>query len=54
MNPQNDARYDNGVTGHKRLDGPLKLGGSVFGGRRKNPAGQSTSGVCFQAKEAWR
>ena len=45
MNPQIDARYDNGVTGHKRLDGPLKLGGSAFGGPRKNPAGHSTGGV---------
>ena len=45
MNPQIDARYDNGVTGHKRLDGPLKLGGSAFWGPRKNPAGLSTGGV---------
>ena len=39
MNPQIDARYDNGVTGHKRLDGPLKLGGSAFGGQEKTPPG---------------
>jgi hypothetical protein len=44
MNPQIDARYDNGLTGHKRLDGPLKLGGSAFGGQEKTPPGIAPAG----------
>ena len=54
MNPQIDARYDNGVTGHKRLDGPLKLGGSAFWGPRKNPAGHSTGGVWIRPLQLGR